>query len=77
MGEKVWVKLRPYRQTLATGEPYSKMGKRYFGPFEITEELGKVAYRLKLPDDAKIHLVFDVSVLKKLVDKGEQLAGMD
>ena len=45
--------------------------------FEITEKLGKVVYRLKLPDDAKIHPVFHVSILKKLVDKGEQLAGMD
>jgi len=45
--------------------------------FEITEKLGKVVYRLKLPDDAKIHPVFHVSILKKLVDKGEQLVGMD
>jgi len=77
VGEKVWVKLRPYRQTSTTGEPYSKLGKQYFGPFEITEKLGKVAYQLKLPDDAKIHPEFHVSVLKKFFNKGEQLTDMD
>ncbi|XP_027941245.1 uncharacterized protein LOC114195048 [Vigna unguiculata] len=34
---------------------YKKLGKRYYGPFEIVEAIGPVAYRLALPDSAKIH----------------------
>ncbi|WVZ21224.1 hypothetical protein V8G54_008546 [Vigna mungo] len=44
---------------------HSKLGLHYFGPFEVVQKIGLVAYKLKLPDSARIHLVFHVSLLKK------------
>ncbi|GJS97208.1 putative reverse transcriptase domain-containing protein [Tanacetum coccineum] len=48
---------------------FRKKGKlvpRFVGPFEITERIGPVAYRLRLPEELNdIHDTFHVSNLKK------------
>ena len=38
---------------------------KYYGPFPIIQKVGTVAYKLALPDGAKIHSVVHVSQLKK------------
>lgn len=41
-----------------------KLGPRYIGPFRIIARVGKVAYRLKLPEElSEIHITFHVSWL--------------
>jgi hypothetical protein len=37
---------------------------KYFGPYKIFQLMGKAAYKLELPADTKILLVFHVSQLK-------------
>ncbi|GKE12122.1 hypothetical protein Tco_1415673 [Tanacetum coccineum] len=47
-------------------EKKGKLASRFVGPFEITERIGPVAYRLRLPQELNgVHDTFHVSNLKK------------
>ncbi|KAM1417666.1 hypothetical protein PS1_021373 [Malus domestica] len=67
VGNLVFLKLSPWRGVVRF-EKRGKLSPRYIGPYEITERIGEVAYRLELPPElSKIHNVFHVPMLRHYV----------
>ena len=64
VGDWVFLRLQPYRQLSLISKGFLKLSPRYFGPFQILQQVGPMAYKLDLPSDCLIHPVFHVSCLK-------------
>ncbi|GJU01162.1 putative reverse transcriptase domain-containing protein [Tanacetum coccineum] len=65
VGDQVLLKVSPWKSAIRFGKK-GKLAPRYVGPFEITERISLVAYRLRLPQElSNVHDTFQVSNLKK------------
>lgn len=64
LGDWVYLKLQPYVQSSVAKRANHKLSFKFFGPFQILQKAGSVAYKLDLPSDCFIHPVVHVSQLK-------------
>ncbi|CAH9076384.1 unnamed protein product [Cuscuta epithymum] len=67
VGDKVFLKVRPHRQTTLFRQPHNKLSAKFYGPFLIEARIGPTAYRLALPPTSRIHPVFHTSQLRRVV----------
>ncbi|KAA0060637.1 ty3-gypsy retrotransposon protein [Cucumis melo var. makuwa] len=66
-GDKVFLKVAPMKGVLRF-EMKGKSSPYFFGPFEILEQIGPMAYRLVLsPSLYVVHYVFHVLMLKNIL----------
>ncbi|KAA3466552.1 Transposon Ty3-G Gag-Pol polyprotein [Gossypium australe] len=65
VGDKVFLKVSPWNKVLRFGMK-GKLSPRFIGPYEITERIEPVAYRLALLSELEnIHDVFHMSMLRR------------
>uniref|UniRef100_M8BUB2 inositol-1,3,4-trisphosphate 5/6-kinase n=1 Tax=Aegilops tauschii TaxID=37682 RepID=M8BUB2_AEGTA len=57
--------MAPYRQSTFGFRGSLKLQHKHYGAFLITQRVGKVAYKLQLPDHIKIHPMFHATQLRK------------
>jgi hypothetical protein len=66
-GDQVFVRLQPYTQNSLKAEHFQKLAPKFYGPYTVLKRVGQVAYQLALPSDSKLHPIFHVSCLKKVI----------
>ena len=69
VGDLVFSRLQPYRQSSLKKSGAEKIKPRFYGPYRIMHRVGEVSYELEFLEGSKIHNVFHVSCLKKAVGK--------
>jgi hypothetical protein len=65
IGDMVYLKMQPYKETTLGLRNALKLSSKYYAPFRVLQRIGKVSYKLQLPTSTLLHDVFHVNQLKK------------
>ena len=72
VGDWVFLRLQPYKHmSLKQANKDNKLSPKYYGPYKVLQKIGSIAYKLELPASSRVHPVFHVSCLNKVI--GENL----
>nr|GEU61790.1 putative reverse transcriptase domain-containing protein [Tanacetum cinerariifolium] len=75
--DRVMLKVSPWKGVVQFGKQ-GKLNQRYVRPFKVLTKVGKVAYRLELPQElSRIHHTFHVSNLKKCYTDEPLVTGLE
>jgi hypothetical protein len=66
-GDHVFLRLQSYKQTSLKVEHYHKLAPKFYGPYTVLKRVGQVAHQLDFPNHSKLHPIFHVSCLKKVI----------
>jgi hypothetical protein len=68
VGDWFFLRLQPYKQmSLKQAKKDNKLSPKYYGPYKVLQKIGTMAYKLELPTSSRVHSVFHVSCLKKVI----------
>jgi hypothetical protein len=45
----------------------NKLSPNYYGPYNVLQNIGTMAYKLELPSSSRVHPFFHVSCLNKVI----------
>ncbi|XP_027166086.1 uncharacterized protein LOC113766060 [Coffea eugenioides] len=64
VGDLVYLKLQPYKQTSVAIRRNLKLSSKYYERYRVLQKVRNAAYTLELPSSSLIHPTFHVSLLK-------------
>eukprot|EP00253_Pinus_taeda_P009725 PITA_09725 len=68
VGDWVLLRLQPYKQmSLKQAKKDNKLSPKYYGPYKVLQNIGTMAYKLEPPAASRLHPIFHVSCLKKVI----------
>ena len=68
VGDWVFLRLQPYKQmSLKKNKKDNKLSPKYYVPYKVLQKIGTMAYKLELSTSSRVHTVFHVSCLKKVI----------
>jgi hypothetical protein len=68
VGDWVFLRLQLYKHiSLKKTKKDNKLSPKYYGPYKVLQNIGTMTYKLEFPTSSRVHLIFHVSCLKRVI----------